>query len=81
MAIEDALVLADELRHAVRPADIPRALAAFAARRQPRVDWVRQQSSTLGDFIRLPAHICDRALREHGTTGFHDRYRPLVALP
>jgi 2-polyprenyl-6-methoxyphenol hydroxylase-like FAD-dependent oxidoreductase len=81
MAIEDALVLADELRHAAHPADIPGTLAAFAARRHPRVQWVRQQSHALGELVRLPAHIRDGALREHGTTAFHDRYQPLVAAP
>ena len=81
MAIEDALVLADELRHTAHPADIPGALAAFAARRHPRVQWVRQQSDALGELVRLPAPIRDGALREHGTTAFHDRYQPLVAAP
>lgn len=78
MAIEDALVLADELR---RDRDIPAALAAFAARRRPRVDWAREQSQALGELMRLPVGIRDRALREHGTTAFYDRYRPLTAAP
>lgn len=78
MAIEDALVLAEELR---RASGIPAALAAFVERRRPRVDWVREQSRALGELVRLPADIRDRALREHGTTAFHDRYRPLTAAP
>jgi 2-polyprenyl-6-methoxyphenol hydroxylase-like FAD-dependent oxidoreductase len=78
MAIEDAVVLADELRH---DPDVPAALAAFAARRSTRVGWVRAQSQALGELIRLPAPVRDRALREHGTAAFHERYRPLVAAP
>jgi 2-polyprenyl-6-methoxyphenol hydroxylase-like FAD-dependent oxidoreductase len=78
MAIEDALVLADELR---RAPDIPSAVAAFGARRRPRVDWVREQSQALTELVRLPARIRDRGLRERGVSAFHDRYRPLVAPP
>jgi 2-polyprenyl-6-methoxyphenol hydroxylase-like FAD-dependent oxidoreductase len=78
MAIEDALVLAEELR---RGSDIPAALAAFVERREPRVDWVRAQSQALGELVRLPPGIRDRALREHGTAAFYDRYRPLTAAP
>ena len=78
MAIEDALVLADELR---RAADIPAAVAAFAARRRPRVEWVRGQSQALTDLVRLPALVRNRGLRDRGVSAFHDRYRPLVAAP
>jgi 2-polyprenyl-6-methoxyphenol hydroxylase-like FAD-dependent oxidoreductase len=78
MAIEDALVLADELR---RAPDIPSAVVAFAARRRPRVDWVRGQSQALTELVRLPAHIRNRRLRDRGVSAFHDRYRPLVAPP
>jgi 2-polyprenyl-6-methoxyphenol hydroxylase-like FAD-dependent oxidoreductase len=78
MAIEDALVLADELR---RAAGIPAAIAAFAARRRPRVEWVREQSQALTDLVRLPALVRNRGLRDRGVSAFHDRYRPLVAAP
>jgi 2-polyprenyl-6-methoxyphenol hydroxylase-like FAD-dependent oxidoreductase len=78
MAIEDACVLADELR---RGSDIPAALTAFTQRRQPRVDWVREQSQALGQLLRLPAATRDQALRERGTAAFYDRYRPLAAPP
>jgi 2-polyprenyl-6-methoxyphenol hydroxylase-like FAD-dependent oxidoreductase len=78
MAVEDALVLADELRRAV---DIDEGLAAFAARRMARVQWVRQQSEALGELVRLPAQVRDRALRERGAASFQERYRPLVAEP
>jgi len=78
MAIEDAFVLADELRHA---ADVPAAVAAFGARRRPRVEWVREQSQALTDLVRLPASVRDRGLRDRGVSAFRDRYRPLVAAP
>jgi 2-polyprenyl-6-methoxyphenol hydroxylase-like FAD-dependent oxidoreductase len=78
MAIEDALVLADELR---RAPDITSAVAAFAARRHPRVEWVREQSQALAELVRLPSRIRDRGLRDRGIRAFHDRYRPLVAVP
>jgi 2-polyprenyl-6-methoxyphenol hydroxylase-like FAD-dependent oxidoreductase len=78
MAIEDACVLADELR---RGSDIPAALTAFTQRRTPRVDWVREQSHAMGQLIRLPAATRDRTLREHGTAAIYDRYRPLAAAP
>jgi len=78
MAIEDALVLADELG---RAPDIPAALAAYAQRRRPRVDWVREQSQALTELVQLPARIRDRALRDRGTCAFHDRYHPLTAPP
>jgi hypothetical protein len=42
---------------------------------------VREQSQALGELVRLPAGIRDRALREHGTASFYDRYRPLTAAP
>jgi 2-polyprenyl-6-methoxyphenol hydroxylase-like FAD-dependent oxidoreductase len=78
MAIEDACVLAEELG---RASDIPCALAAFVERRQPRVNWVRDQSQALAELVGLPAEIRDRALRERGTSAFHDRYRPLTDMP
>ena len=57
------------------------AVAAFGARRRPRVDWVREQSQALTELVRLPARIRDRGLRDRGVAAFHDRYRPLVAAP
>jgi 2-polyprenyl-6-methoxyphenol hydroxylase-like FAD-dependent oxidoreductase len=78
MAIEDALVLAEELR---RAPDMPAALAAFGARRRPRVDWVREQSQALAELVRQPARVRDRGPRDRGASAFHDRYRPLIAAP
>ena len=78
MAIEDALVLAEELRSA---GDIPAAIAAYEKRRRPRVDWVREQSRALTELVRQPAVVRNTALRERGSSGFYDRFRPLVAAP
>ena len=76
MAIEDALVLAEELRSA---GDIPAALAAYEKRRGPRVEWVREQSRALTELVRQPPIVRNTALRERGSSGFHDRFRPLAA--
>jgi 2-polyprenyl-6-methoxyphenol hydroxylase-like FAD-dependent oxidoreductase len=75
MAIEDAVVLAEELRSHVR---VPTALTAFADRRRARVQWVRSRSEALGDLVRRPAGVRDRMLRERGAASFADRYRPLA---
>jgi 2-polyprenyl-6-methoxyphenol hydroxylase-like FAD-dependent oxidoreductase len=78
MAVEDALVLAEELG---RAAAVPDALAAYEQRRRPRVEWVRGQSEHLSGLMRLPAARRNEALRSHGARAFHDRYRPLAELP
>lgn len=78
MAVEDAAVLAEELG---RHRDVRAALAAFAARRAPRVDWVRAHSQTLIELMRLPAEIRDAAFRERGSTVLYDGYRRLAAQP
>jgi 2-polyprenyl-6-methoxyphenol hydroxylase-like FAD-dependent oxidoreductase len=78
LAIEDALVLAEELR---RGDDLRSALQSFRDRRRPRVDWVARQSRALAELVALPADVRDPALRQGGVTAFHDRYRPLLARP
>jgi hypothetical protein len=40
-----------------------------------------EQSRVLGELISLPSDVRNRALRRHGVTAFHDRYRPLLAGP
>lgn len=75
MAMEDALVFAETLDTAP---DLPSAVAAFVDRRQPRVGWVRQQSETVGEMLRLPPPVRDTALRERGQTAFCDRFAPLI---
>jgi 2-polyprenyl-6-methoxyphenol hydroxylase-like FAD-dependent oxidoreductase len=78
MAIEDAVVLAAELR---RDGDIPAGLARFERRRRARVDWVRTQSAALGDVLRLPPPARDEALRTRGVVSFRERFGPLAAAP
>ncbi|HEU5265592.1 MAG TPA: FAD-dependent monooxygenase [Jatrophihabitans sp.] len=76
MAVEDALVLADELR---RAADVEDALAAYAARRRPRIDWVTRQSLAAAQAWAQPPAVRDAVLRERGDQLLQERYRPLRA--
>jgi 2-polyprenyl-6-methoxyphenol hydroxylase-like FAD-dependent oxidoreductase len=78
MAVEDAVVLAEELTAAP---DAATALRPFADRRRGRVASVRDQSAALRELVRLPAGVRNRALRERGQAAFAERYRPLVAAP
>jgi 2-polyprenyl-6-methoxyphenol hydroxylase-like FAD-dependent oxidoreductase len=78
LAVEDALVLADEL---ARANTLPSALDAHARRRRPRVDWVQEQSRRAATAWALPAADRDAALRAHGDRLLQERYRPLRALP
>ncbi len=78
MAVEDAVVLAEELTAAP---DLATALRRFADRRRARVEWVRGQSAALRELVRLPADVRNRAMRERGEAAFTERYRPLVAAP
>jgi len=78
MAMEDALVLAERLEMA---ADVGSALAMFAERRRPRVDWVQQQSRILGEMLRVPPQARDAALRQKGPQAFYQRFQPLTMRP
>jgi 2-polyprenyl-6-methoxyphenol hydroxylase-like FAD-dependent oxidoreductase len=78
MAMEDALVLAELLR---ATADVEGALAMFAERRRPRVDWVQQQSRAVGEMLRMPPQARDAALRERGEKAFYQRFQPLTIEP
>lgn len=78
MAIEDAFVLAELLRTAP---EVDAALAAFAARRKPRVDWVRAESRVAAASLALPPAARDAALRARGADLLAARYAPLVAPP
>jgi 2-polyprenyl-6-methoxyphenol hydroxylase-like FAD-dependent oxidoreductase len=73
MALEDALVLADCLRHGTTPA----ALADFEARRRPRTDWVRAQTHRRDRTRYLPTAIRSTVLRALGQRIFQSNYRPL----
>jgi len=78
MAMEDACVLAEAL-HAGATIDI--ALAGFAKRRKPRVEWVQQQSMAVTQMQSLPAGSRTIALRETGDRTTRARFAPLVAAP
>jgi FAD-dependent urate hydroxylase len=75
MALEDALVLTHCLRNF--PA-IPDAIAAFEARRRPRIDWVRAQTHRRDHTRYLPPRIRDNVLRLLGRRIFHANYGPLL---
>lgn len=77
MALEDALILADELaRHA--PVE---ALAAFAARRRARVRWVRDRTHKRDRIRRWPGLVRNLALRAAGRRIYEADYRPLFDEP
>jgi 2-polyprenyl-6-methoxyphenol hydroxylase-like FAD-dependent oxidoreductase len=78
MAMEDALVLA-EILHST--ADVESALDMFVSRRSPRVNWVQQESRTVGEALRLPPDTRNAMLRERGEKMFYHRFRPLTARP
>jgi 2-polyprenyl-6-methoxyphenol hydroxylase-like FAD-dependent oxidoreductase len=78
MAVEDAVVLAEELG---RCTEVAAGLAAFVERRRTRVERVRQDSQALGALVRSPAEARDRALRDHGRAAVRQRYAHLTAPP
>lgn len=79
MALEDALILADLLAHA--DGDVARALASFAARRMPRVNWVQQQTHRRDRTRNLPGVLRNLTLRLAGGRMFESNYGPLRARP
>ncbi len=78
MALEDALVLADELG---RAATVDEALDRYEARRRPRVEWVQAQSLAAARAWALPPAVRDSALRERGDRTLRERYEPLRDEP
>jgi FAD-dependent urate hydroxylase len=78
MAMEDACVLAEELKVG---ATIEGALASFAERRKPRAEWVQQQSIAVTQMQALPTGSRTKALRESGDRATHDRFARLVPAP
>ena len=76
MAMEDACVLAEELRAA---ASVESALASFVARRRPRVEWVQRQSMALGlgkELFAQPLHAAAR----HDCAPTQDTGSPTLAI-
>jgi 2-polyprenyl-6-methoxyphenol hydroxylase-like FAD-dependent oxidoreductase len=78
MAMEDACVLADELRAAATADD---ALASYARRRKSRVEWVQRQSMEVGEMLTAPPLVRNAALRERGNQAMQARFGPLVQVP
>ena len=76
MAMEDAFVLADELRAAD---SVESALDRYVARRRPRANWVHEQSRIAAEGWVLPTAVRNATLRERGDQLFRDRYRPLIS--
>ncbi len=75
MAMEDALVLAEELSRGV---DIGKALYAYTDRRRPRVDWVQNQCQVRDRMRALPALPRAAMLRLFGTSLYRRSYSPLL---
>jgi 2-polyprenyl-6-methoxyphenol hydroxylase-like FAD-dependent oxidoreductase len=75
MAVEDALVLAEEVMRG------PDAVAAFGARRTARTDWVRTRAHRRDRTRRLPAAVRNGVLRLAGERLYRADYRPLLADP
>ena len=78
MAMEDACVLADELRAAVT---VESALASYVSRRTARVKWVQQQSMALAEILTGPSLVRNAVLRERGNEAMQARFGPLVPAP
>jgi 2-polyprenyl-6-methoxyphenol hydroxylase-like FAD-dependent oxidoreductase len=78
MAVEDALVLAEELGAHGTVGD---ALAAFTARRRPRTDWVRARAHRRDRTRGLPTPARNAALRFAGGQIYRADYRPLLGEP
>jgi 2-polyprenyl-6-methoxyphenol hydroxylase-like FAD-dependent oxidoreductase len=78
MAMEDACVLAEELRAAET---VESALASYVNRRKARVKWVQHQSMAVGEILTVPSAVRNAALRERGNEAMKSRFGPLVPAP
>lgn len=78
MALEDALILAEELSWTIPPTS---ALEAFAQRRRARVGWVRQRTHRRDRIRALPVPLRNLALRSAGPAIYRADYGPLFAEP
>src|ERR1700724_1781498 len=78
MAMEDACVLAEELRAATT---VEAALESYVRRRKPRVEWVQRQSMGLADSLIMPSAVRNAMLRKRGNEAMHARFGPLVSAP
>jgi 2-polyprenyl-6-methoxyphenol hydroxylase-like FAD-dependent oxidoreductase len=78
MAMEDALVLAEVLASGE---PVAACLAAFEARRAPRVRWVQEQTHRRDRTRNLPPAVRDCVLRVAGRRILKANNRPLVKEP
>jgi FAD-dependent urate hydroxylase len=78
LAMEDAAVLAEELRI---QSGIGEALAAYARRRLPRVTWVQQQSRAVAESFNTCPQTRNEMFRQRGNEMFKQRYAPLTPPP
>jgi 2-polyprenyl-6-methoxyphenol hydroxylase-like FAD-dependent oxidoreductase len=78
MAMEDASVLAEELRPA---ATIESGLRNYLHRRKPRVKWVQQQSIATAEGLRTPPAARNAAFREREIQMMQSRFGPLIQAP
>lgn len=77
MAFEDALVLAEHLA----AAPVPEALAAYVARRAPRIAFVRTHTRRRDKARRLPPLVRDPVMRRAGPAIVRGNFRLLRADP
>lgn len=75
MAVEDAVVLAGELR---RVGCVPEALTAYESRRRPRTKWVLDRTRDRDRTRDVPPALRDPLLRGRGGRIFQEHYRLLV---
>ena len=78
MAMEDAVILAEELvRASRREADVPEALARYVARRRRRVDTIVRLSRQIGEEGQLTGTLAcwlrNRRIRREGRSAEHTR--------
>jgi FAD-dependent urate hydroxylase len=78
MAMEDACVLAEELR---TTDSLERALASYVVRRTRRVHWVQQQSMALAEILTRQSATRNTTLRDRGNQMMEARFGPLVPAP
>ena len=76
MALEDALVLAEAL---AAEANLDTALAAYTARRRPRVDWVQAQCTARDRMRTLPGPARNAVVRLFSRRLYRRGYKPLLA--
>ncbi|WP_125264527.1 FAD-dependent monooxygenase [Streptomyces alboflavus] len=80
MALEDALVLAD-LLSTTSSEYVSQALAAYQARRRPRIQWVLEQNHRRDKTRNLPSPLRNLALRFGGERLVRANHAPLHDAP